>query len=212
MTRFFVNEREIPSPPLGFSSLDGVLKHVEDNYLPPDSVVRQIHIDGLSVLPGESHEIPRDLLEGIERRERVDISTGSLRDVASDSLAEAASYLERIELIIPSLSSSFQAFPGPEAFANLKELYSGLYWLTLLLDRLEKTFKMSFCEIAIQGIPFRAHQQSFISALHQLVGSQEKGDFSLVADILEYEILPFLPIWRELFSGIGQRVAAASTT
>jgi hypothetical protein len=212
MTRFFVNDREIPSPPPGFSSLDGILKYIEENHLPPDNVVRQIQIDGLPLLPAERNAVPFDIREGIEKRQKVEITTGSLREIACESVRESIAYLDRIEPVIPSLASSFQAFPGPEAFENLKELYSGFYWLNLLLDRLEKNFRLSFWETSLQGSSFREYQQKFMSVMQQLVGSQEKGDFVLVADLLEYEVLPLLPVWKELFSGIARRLETASPT
>ncbi len=212
MTRFFVNNSEIPSPPPGFSSLDGILKHIEENHLPPGNVVRQIHVDGTPVLLTDLRTIPADLLQGIEQRERVEITTGSLREIACESLREAIAYLERVEPIIPLLASSFRTFPGPEAFTNLKELYSGLYWLNLLLDRLGKNLGVTFWDIPILGTTFREHQQKFVAIIQQLVNSQERADFVLVADLLEYEIHPLLPVWRDLFSGIARKLEAASTT
>ncbi len=212
MTRFFVDNREIPSPPPGFSSLDGILKHIEENHLPPDNVVREIHVDGTPVPLTDLRAIPAEFLCGIEKRARVEITTGSLREIACESLREASAYLDRAEPLIPLLASSFRTFPGPEAFANLKELYSGLYWLNLLLHRLEKNFGITFWDTSLHGTPFQEHQRKFLSVIQQLVDSQQKADFVLVADLLEYEILQFLPVWKELFSGIARKLETASTT
>jgi hypothetical protein len=211
MARIFVDEREIPSPPPGISSMDEVLKHIENNYLHPNHVIRQVQVDGLPMLPDGLEERTFDLSEGIEKREKVEVTTGSLREIAHDSVIEAASYLDRIESVIPSLASSFQVYPGPEAFKNLKELYTGFYWLNILLDRLKTAFEIPFSDISLRGVPVHAHHQKFISILQQLVDSQEKGDFVLVADLLEYEILSIIPVWKELFTSIAQRIEATAT-
>ncbi len=212
MTRFFVNDREIPSPPPGFSSFHGILEHVEEHYLPPDSVIRQIQVDGLCVLPSELHTTQAGLLDRIEEREKIEFTTGSLREIAYESVQEAVDYLGRIEPIIPSLASGFQTFPEPGMFENLKDLYSGLYWLTLLLNRLGNSLKVPFWEITVQGTSFREHQRKFTSVLRQLVDAQGRGDFVLVADLLEYEILPLLPVWKEVFSSITQSLQTHAAT
>jgi len=206
MTRIFLNEREIPQPPLGPTSLDDVLKHLEHSYLTPNDVIRQIRVDGLPLLLEEPGEVPSDLLQGIEKREKVEITTGTLQEIACDSVREAIAYLDRIETVIPSLASSFQVFPGPEAFVDLKELYTGFYWLNMLLDRLRQSYKSLLAALLPE------HHQRFVSVLQQLIESQERGDFVLVADLLEYEMLPLIPAWKETFVEIARKIEAAPIT
>jgi hypothetical protein len=205
MTRIFLNEREIPSPPPSLTSLDEILKHVEHSYLAPNDVIRQIQVDGLPLLLDESGAVPSDLIQGIEKRETVQITTGTLQEIACDSVREAISYLDRIETAIPSLASSFQVFPGPEAFADLKELYTGFYWLNVLLARLRESYR------SLLGAPLPEDYQRLVSVLQQLVDSQEKGDFVLIADLLEYEVLPIIPVWKGVFVDIARKMEAVST-
>ncbi len=196
MTRLFVDAREIPYPPGGMCSLDEVLKHIELTELAPDAVIRQVHIDGAPVIDGgrttgDEH--------GLDQRDKIEVFTASLNEIARDSIAEAISYLERVESVIPSLSSSFQVYPGPEAFENLRQLCDGFYWLNLLVDRLGRTFRCSPEEMLVQGIPLPEQNQRLLSICRQLVEAQERQDFALISDLLEYEILPFLPVWKEVF-------------
>ncbi len=211
MTRYYVNQSEIPSPPTGVRSLHELLEHVEHAHLPPNNVIRQVQIDGRLLVSNERGEIPPEMMAGIDLRERIEITTGTLQEIARESLDEALSYLDRVERVIPSLASSFQASPGPEAFENLKELYTGFYWLNMLVDRLAKNLKVSFSDVLLRGSPLREHNEKFVSILRQLVESQEKADFVLVADLLEYEVLPLIPVWKELFVDLGHKMDAAPT-
>lgn len=206
MTRILLNEREIPSPLPGYASLDEILKHVERSYLAPNDVIRQIQVDGLPLLLDESGAISSDLIQGIEKRETVEITTGTLQEIASDSVREAISYLDRIETAIPSLASSFQVLPGPETFADLKELYIGFYWLIMLLDRLRESHR------SLLQAPLPEEHLRLGSVLQQLVDAQEKGDLVLIADLLEYEVLPIIPAWKGVFADIAQKMQAVSTT
>ena len=207
MTRFFVDNREITAP-FELSSLEEVIKHVEAVHLPPESVVRQIRIDGLPlVIPdsGEKSELPFQ----VDQRDRIDIFTGTIAEIARDSIADALQYLGRIETATPSLITSFQVSPGPESFERLKQLYEGLYWLTLLLSKLEMKFQLNLAGALIRGTPASEHHKRFIAVLKQLIEGQQKGDFVLIADLLEYEILPLVRVWREMFGLVSEKVNTA---
>jgi len=207
MTRFFVNESEIKPPP-GVISLDQILKHVEETHLSSDSVVKQIHIDGLPVLPNSSGKLS-EAFRVMANTETVEIFTGTMSEIARESLSEAIDYVHRIELITPSLANSFQNSPGPEAFENLRQLSEGFYWLHILLENIEKSYGLSLRGFLIQQVPIEDHLQKLISVLKQLVESQEKGDFTMISDLLEYEILPLMPVWREIFGFVSKKVSEA---
>ena len=57
MTRFYVNEREIVPPP-GIQSFEEILKHVDGSQLPPNSVVREVSIDGNTIMQEEMSDNP----------------------------------------------------------------------------------------------------------------------------------------------------------
>jgi hypothetical protein len=209
MTKFYVNEREI-SPPLDISSLDKVLKHIEDVHLPPDSVVRQVQVDGIPLVPDDLPEAGPEILQQLETREKIEVYTGTMPEIARESIAEAIAYLDRIETATPELASSFQVSPGPGSFESLRQLYEGFYWLNLLMDKLETGFHVTFDDVLVENIPARDHHQKFISILKQLIDSHERGDFAMIADLLEYEILPLVPVWKEMFRIIEKKAGVAS--
>jgi hypothetical protein len=204
MTRLFVDAQEIAPPPSVFSSLDNVIRHVEENHLPPDSVIRRIQVDGVPFEASESAAACGTPVPPLPSRQKVEIFTGTLRDVASDSIDEAVLYLERIEAVSHSLVSGFRSGPGPQAFGNLRQLYEGFYWMNLLIDRLRKSFGIRLEGITIRGESAQEHYNRFLSVLKQMVAAHERQDFIFVADLLEYEILPIVPIWKEMFKALEE--------
>lgn len=208
MTRFYVNEREI-LPPLDASSLDEVLKHVEAVHLPPNSVIRQINIDGLPLTAETFNDSSSESLNCMDSREKIEFFTGTIREIASESIKEAIVYLERIERIAPRLADEFQVSPGPQTFGSLRELYEGFYWLTLLFDKLNNSLHIRLEDICIQGESAKIHHEKFVSILKRLVQSQEKGDLVLISDLIEFEILPVIAIWKEMFVIMREKVSAA---
>ena len=208
MTRFYVDQREI-LPPLDISSLDKVLKHVETVHLPPNSIVRQINVDGRPLAAEMFADGSSEILSRMETREKIEFFTGTVNEIACESIKEAIVYLERVKTVAPSLAEEFQVSPGPQTFDSLRELYEGFYWLTLLLDRLNNNFHICLDDVFIHEVSAKIHHQKFVSILKQLVQSQEKGDLVLISDLLEFEILPMIAVWKEMFLIIQEKVRAA---
>jgi hypothetical protein len=206
MTRLYINDKEI-APPLDVSSLNQILRYIESTHLPANSVVRKIQIDGLPLMPENLSNGQSKLLDQIDTRDKIEIFTGTVAEIAQDSVAEALAYLDRIETATPSLIISFQTTPGHEAYESLRQLYEGFYWLNLLLDKLKANFLIKLDDILIQEIPAHEHHRKFVSILKQLIDSQQKGDFVMIADLLEYEILPLMPVWREMFGMILKKMS-----
>ncbi len=201
MTRLFVDAREIPTPPSAFSSMTEVIRHVEAGHLPPNSVIRRIDVDGI---PFASSGGPDAQPAPLVARDKVEVLTGNLRDVARDSIGEAISYLERVEALTPSLAGSFRVAPGPDAFGRLRQLYEGFHWLNLLTERLQASFGPVLAGILVTGVSARAQQDRLLLVLKQMVSAHERQDFICVADLLEYEILPLVPAWRSMYQSMSE--------
>jgi flagellin-specific chaperone FliS len=204
MTRIFVDEREVASPPEA-STLAEILKYLEDTYLSSDQVIRQIKLDGCSLEPDDLQHFS-DSVRQIADGGKVEIFTGTLSAIAVDSIAEAVRYLDRVEQLTPSLAESFQISSGQESYESLGQLYEGFYWLNMLLEKLETRFAVNLDEVLIKEIPAREHLKKFLSILKQLIKSQEKGNLVRISDLLRHEILPLIPVWKQLFVIIAAEV------
>jgi hypothetical protein len=203
MTRLYINKQEITPLPPDLTSLEQVVKLVESDHLSPDTVIRDIQIDGQALIAdNRTSEWP----QRIDNREVIEIFTSSLQEVAIDSIQEAVIYLERIENATPSLAKSFRSQFGNQEFENLKHFYEGFYWTNLLLDRLERSFEISMETVFILGSSARQHHLRFAALLKEMIRAHEKREFGLVADLLEYEIAPLLPVWKMIFSAIQDKV------
>jgi hypothetical protein len=207
MTRLFVDQREIDIPQPAVSSLHTILKHVEEAHLQPNSVIRQIQIDGQPLLSENLENDPDCALGGAGADRRIDVVTGTLAEVAQESIAEAMDYLGRVETATPSLALGFRVTPGAETLEHLKQLYEGLYWLNILMDRLSVSFNISLEQLAVHESTAREHHQNMIAILKELISAHERKDNVLVADMLEYEIPPLVPKCRDVFTAMLGRIS-----
>jgi hypothetical protein len=204
MTKFFVDDREIAQP-LDTSSLNMVLKHVEAVHLAPNTVIRQIQIDGLPLQMPLSEDGSNVLFQ-LESRNKIEMFTGTLAEIAQDCITDALQYIDRVGTAIPCLITGFQASPGQETFEGLKQLCEGLYWMNVLVDKLKAQFQLNLDRVAIRGASVRDHEKKFILVLKQLIESQQKGDFAMISDLLEYEIFPLVPVWKDMLGILAAKV------
>jgi hypothetical protein len=206
MTRVFLNDAEVAGLPEGLLSLGEVIRHIEVVSLPRDTVIRQIHLDGSPVIRATETETAACLKASLTGQEKVEIFTGSIREVSSESIREAIDYLSRVEAVIPSMGSSFQALPTGETYALLRQMYDGFYWISLLVERLRSAFGCALLDSAGAGPEIEELSSAFRVVLRRLVQAQEKGDLIMISDTLEYELLPLVPKWRAVLEALATAV------
>ncbi len=207
MTRIYVDAREVPAPPPGLATLADVLKHVEQNYLGPNSVVRQVCIDGAPLLVDDLIHDTSAAASRLTFRESIEITTGTLNEVAGESIGEAIAYLRRVEPAVIELAAGFRDLPGAAEFDSLRQLYEGLYWLSLLLDRLQAAFGVDLGPV-ISSAAVGEYHRRLSAILKRLIKAQEGEDYSVIASVLESEILPLVPIWKAMFEEVGKKFRA----
>jgi len=205
MTRYYINGREIEIPQ-GLSSFDQFLKHVEDKCLKSTDIIRIINVDDRSFTM-ESLESDNEYLGLTGDWEKVEIITGTLAEIAEESLTGAQEYLVKIENAAPALALKFQDFPESEDFSNLGSLCEGFYFLSILLDKLSSGYQLALNEITVRGFSIQEHMLKFAAIVKQLNEAQEKQEYLLIADTIEYEILPIVPVWKDIFETVSRIVA-----
>ena len=207
MTRLYIDEQEVDPIPPDLRSLDQVLKLVEGTHLPANTIIRRIQVDGLPWMPDGRKACAT---AGVGDRHKIEIFTGTLLEAAIDSIREAITYLERVEAATPSLVSSLRLAAGREAFESLKQFYEGFYWLNLLLDRLEQTFRLPLETVRLREGNAMEHHIKLASALKEIIEAHEQKDFGLVADLMEYEFAPLIPACKDVFAAVRARILPES--
>jgi hypothetical protein len=208
MTRLFLDAREIAMPGAGDCSLQQLLEYVEGTHLPPQAAIRQVDLDGRTLLAEELVEGGEALLARIQRSQRIDILTSTVADLAAEAMHEASAYVERVERAIPSLAWAFRSDPSAAAYENLRRFYEGFYWVHLLLDRLESSFGIPLAGLRAGGYSLREHYLRMASVLKLVVELHERRDSLGLAELLEQEMNASLPLIKELLAEASGRLTA----
>ena len=210
MIRVFVDEHEVPLPDFQSFGLDQIISHVEKSALKPNTVIRQIELDGKPFLPDDNWDTSGDELPTLGANGKVEIRTGTIWEVAQESTQEAAHYLARLEAASSALAKGFRNGPSAAHFAELKRLFEGFYWLNLLLDRLRSTFCIRLDSIDCSGTAAQEIYERLLGVLQSIVRAQEVRDHILIADLLEYEIAPLTPLLKTVFDQLQKKIGVAA--
>jgi len=174
-------------------SLGDLLLHLEKNDLAQGSVVRSIQIDGQEFSPDESATRKKPLSE----IETLEIEISTLPDIINKNIENADSYLIRL---IPGIEKSVELFRmGNEQEANkfFINIIDGIDWLSQVLDMILAAKEIS-PDTVFNGKSIHDRRASLVDFTQQMVDANKNQDWVLLADLLEYEILPYYQEWSDL--------------
>jgi len=177
-------------------TLGDLLSHIEKVGVAQGNVVRSIKIDGQESSP-DSSEAQRTQISEIATLE-VEIST--LADMINKNIENADAYLIRL---IPGIEKSVELFRiGNEQEANkfFVKIVDGIDWFSQVLDII-LTAKEISPDTVFEGKSIQDRRTSLVDLTQQMVDANKNQDWVLLADLLEYEILPYYQEWSNLLPG-----------
>ena len=174
-------------------TLGDLVRHIEKEGVAQGNVVRSIQIDGQESSPDTSatQKTPLSEIETLE----IEIST--LSDIVNKNVENADAYLIRL---IPGIEKSVELFRmGNEQEANkfFINIIDGIDWLSQVLDMILAAKAIS-PDTVFDGKSIQDRRTSLVDFTQQMVDANKNQDWVLLADLLEYEILPYYQEWSNL--------------
>ncbi len=177
-------------------TLGDLLSHIEKVGVTQGNVVRSIKIDGQESSP-DSSEAQRTQISEIATLE-VEVST--LADMINKNIENADAYLIRL---IPGIEKSVELFRmgnEQEATKFFVKIVDGIDWFSQVLDII-LTAKEISPDTVFEGKSIQDRRTSLVDLTQQMVDANKNQDWVLLADLLEYEILPYYQEWSNLLPG-----------
>jgi hypothetical protein len=150
----------------------------------------------------DSSELRQTPVSGIETLET---EVFSLNQILEKNIANARDYLKKL---IPGLQQASDLFrTGNEQEANkfFINIIDGMEWFSQVVDTIAKATESELTDIISVGRGFQARQDQLIELSRQMVEANQNQDWVLLADLLEYEILPYYSDWGEQLPKIYRR-------
>ena len=187
-----INGVEQEESELKGETLEAILDMMVKNT--PGSYIRRIWLD--------QQEFPADDRETLQKKptdiNSLDVELANLKDLVATNLSNALDYLEKL---IPGFDQAADLFRmGNEQEANkfYIQILDGMDWFSEVINIvMDSEFKRSAPEDTL-----RLRQAKLTDLMSQMLEANKNQDWVLLADILEYEMIPFYKEWQTILTKI----------
>ena len=141
----------------------------------------------------------------VSKIETLETEVFSLNQILEKNIANARDYLKKL---IPGLQQASDLFrTGNEQEANkfFINIIDGMEWFSQVVDTIAKATESELTDIISVGRGFQDRQNQLVELSRQMVEANQNQDWVLLADLLEYEILPYYSDWGEQLPKIYRR-------
>jgi cell fate (sporulation/competence/biofilm development) regulator YmcA (YheA/YmcA/DUF963 family) len=178
------------------NNLEEILINLSDTSIPPNHLVGSVMINGnefSEVFPGQAKEIAAVNINDL------DIETVSLEKFAEAAIKDSAFFVKNIIMAVNKTAELFRIYDETEANEKMAQIIDPLRALVVFINSTRIDLKWDFENDQIDGHPIVKDWEKLHSVIDELKLTQEEGDWILYADLLEYELVPVLNVWVNIF-------------
>ena len=158
-----------------------------------DSYIRRVWMDGQ-----EASSNTQDTLKtSTASVELLELELALLQDLVVNNLTNAREYLEKL---IPGFQKAADLFRmGNEQEANqyYLQILDGVDWFSQVILTIVNAQENIF-----EAQSLEERQKKLTDLMGQMLEANKNQDWVLLADLLEYEMIPFYKVWQEVLSEV----------
>jgi hypothetical protein len=178
----------------GADSLASMLNSLNGDLLENGRFIASLRVNGREV--ADIGEESGQRLEGIGP---IEITTESPLSVARNIIAEGEIFIEGLQDYLVRTAGHYSS--GNECAGRyFDEAVQGLQWFVQMIGFIEETLQLDFDQLSINGKQVVEYVLGLNSIFQDIVNSQENFDPVLLADLLEYDLVPHLEEWKGIFT------------
>ncbi len=185
----------------GLRSLGELMDRVSRKAEQEGSRVLKVKLNGEDITGKDRG--PMNLLP-LEKIEEIEIQTGDPKELARSSLYSVADFLEQLLKELQNTAELFRLNNEERSNQSFMRCIDGLQVFMHSLESCRRLLGLSFELIFVptsQGgnqITVAENRRRLFEVLDGMIEAQTNHDWVLMADLLEYELVPILEDWRQI--------------
>ncbi len=199
--KLIINGKEV-SPPETGETLQEILDGVKNEKLEKGRFIDRAVCNGedVSLEPGEHLNLPAGQVETLE------IEAPEIQGLILKNLANAEEYLVKLIPGIQKAAELFQLGNEQEANQYLVHIIDGVEWFSQVVETviLAKQTQPEAVQLDEKSLVERKDQLLTLST--QMLEANKNKDWVHMADLLEYELLPYYQEWAKIIPDLKQRL------
>ena len=162
----------------------------------PDSYIRRIWLD--------DQEFPSDDREALQKKpsdiDSLEVELANLKDLVATNLANALDYLKKLIPGFEQAADLFRAGSEQEANKYYLQILDGIDWFSQVVSVIMSPDEGETELPDTDDESLEVRQKKLTDLMSQMLEANQNQDWVLLADILEYEMVPFYKDWEKILS------------
>ena len=162
----------------------------------PGSYIRRIWLD--------DQEFPSDDREALQKKpsdiDSLEVELANLKDLVATNLANALDYLKKLIPGCEQAGDLFRAGNEQEANKYYLQILDGIEWFSQVVSVIMSPDEGETELPDTDDESLEVRQKKLTDLMSQMLEANQNQDWVLLADILEYEMVPFYKDWEKILS------------
>ena len=162
----------------------------------PGSYIRRIWLD--------DQEFPSDDREALQKKpsdiDSLEVELANLKDLVATNLANALNYLKKLIPGFEQAADLFRAGNEQEANKYYLQILDGIDWFSQVVSVIMSPDEGETELPDTDDESLEVRQKKLTDLMSQMLEANQNQDWVLLADILEYEMVPFYKDWEKILS------------
>ncbi|MBI4389199.1 MAG: hypothetical protein HY580_03380 [Nitrospinae bacterium] len=182
------------------TTLGDVLRQIEQT-----KVLRGTFISNLKLNRQDSDLRSEEVLRTpIPAIQSLEIEISSISALITKNIANAEEYLNKLIPGIQKAAGLFHSGSEQEANQFFIIIVDGIDWLSQVVDSVVDAMGMDAGKIQVNGKTVLERKSQLLDLIQQMLNANKNKDWVHLADLLEYEILPFYQEWQTFLPQLRQ--------
>lgn len=134
--------------------------------------------------------------------ETLEAEITSLKEILEKNVVNAQDYLKKLLPGIQKAADLFRSGSEQEANKFFLNIIDGMDWFSEVMDTIAEVNDLQTEAVVLDRKNFQTRQEKLVGWTQQMVEANKNNDWVLLADLLEYEILPYYSEWDEFLPQI----------
>jgi len=193
MLKVNVDKREIDVTGLPCGSFRELINSLSGDLI-KDKFITRLILDGEEYT---QEELETRSFKGRDE-ELLEIETTTPEDMKKRGFDLLEEYMTQIVPQMEKASELLRVADEFEANQFYATCLEDLKLLIQLIEDIESVLHMDFAEVHFRGTPIRERVERLSSLIKEMLSSQKDNDWIMLADLIEYELIPLLEEWKEI--------------
>jgi hypothetical protein len=183
-------------------SLESMLNSLKGDLVKSGRFISSLRLNGKNVA-----DIGEESSRRLERVGSIEIKTESPLNVARNIIAEGREFIEALQDYLVQTAEQY-SLDSERAGRYFEKAVQGLQWFVQMVGFIEQTLHLDYSQLSLNGEPVEVYVRKLNSIFLDIVNTQDNFDPVLLADILEYDLVPHFEEWKEIFTLFAAKSAA----